>query len=483
MAREKSGEREYDWMLAGHRQWIWLAAVLAVVMAAVIWPMGAVVQAASELSGPETAAGAFVVRGKVVAQESFWSADGSQIESRSTVAVRYTLGGGTGAPAGQVAVHTVGGQLSSGLRMAASHLPALAPGEEVILFLQRSPLAGEKGYKIADERGKFTVRDGRVVVGGAEGTEGTAGVAALGLGDFYRQLQGAGLATALPADWQAREQAPFAVAGGEAGATAHAMSGTAREYTINGYKWPIGTVTYKVNINTAQASGNGSTGNDSLGAIRRAANTWTYVDEADISLVYGGPTSSTRPGFNGANEIMFVNEGAIDEAGNSRPLATTLVFYMHDTIIEADIKVNDAYTWSAAGTPPAAAYDLQSVLLHEMGHLLGLGHDENAAVAMFDSMAPGTIKWGLHDNDRRGVAAIYPCAAGEVCNPETAPEPPFALAPEVVPPPADAPLPTPAPVPAAPATPDAPFTATPPLPPEQATPGGVIYLPLVQGGS
>jgi hypothetical protein len=419
----------------------------------------------------EAATGALVVRGRVVAQESFWSADGSRIESRSTVSIRYALGGEAGVGAGQIAVHTVGGQLPNGLGMVASHVPALTPGEEVILFLQRSPLAGENGYEITDdERGKFTVRDGRIVFGGTEGTEESthpAAAAALSLEDFYNRLRDAGLAAALPADWQAREQAPLAVAGAAAGEAMTVGSSAAGGYTINGYKWPTDTVTYKVNVNTTQTDGGTVSGGDFLAAIRRAANTWTYVEEADISLVYEGQASSTRPGFNGANEILFVDEGTDDGAGSSLPLATTLVFYMNGTIVEADIKVNDAYVWSAAGSPPAAAYDLQSLLLHEMGHLLGLGHDEGEQAAMFDSIAPGTTKRGLGENDRQGVAAVYPCAAGELCNPEAGPDPAFAPEVEAVEPPAEAPTPAP---PAAPVT------------PEPAA-NHAVYLPLVQGGS
>jgi hypothetical protein len=197
------------------------------------------------------------------------------------------------------------------------------------------------------------------------------------------------------------------------------------------------------------------------------ANTWTYVEEADVNLVYGGATTTTRVGYNGANDIVFQDEGLTDGAGATQPLATALVFYMNDTIVEADLKINDAYAWDAGGSSTAAAYDLQSVVLREFGHLLGLGHDADAGAVMYDSIAGGTRKRALNSSDRRGVAAVYPCAEGSTCNPDMPADPPFAPEPQVTPPPADAP-PAPGPTPLRPG----PAAADPP-----------VYLPLVQDGA
>ena len=204
-----------------------------------------------------------------------------------------------------------------------------------------------------------------------------------------------------------------------------AGSSSARQYVYNNYKWPTTAVRFFVNANTQQAGGDNGSQDDFLAAIRRAANTWTYAAEADITFTYAGSTASTKVGFNGANEIVFVNDGLVDGAGNNRPLATALVFYMKSTIVETDIKINDAYTWYAAGSLSTAEFDLQSVVLHELGHWLGLGHDEDDQAVMYAQMATGIVKRALFENDLQGIAALYPCAAGATCNPEAPAEPSF----------------------------------------------------------
>lgn len=54
----------------------------------------------------------------------------------------------------------------------------------------------------------------------------------------------------------------------------------------------------------------------------------------------------------------------------------------------------------------AGAYDLETVALHEIGHLLGLMHSSVAGAIMFPTIAPGVTK-GLHRDDIQGIRALY----------------------------------------------------------------------------
>ncbi|MEZ4727420.1 MAG: matrixin family metalloprotease [Caldilineaceae bacterium] len=89
--------------------------------------------------------------------------------------------------------------------------------------------------------------------------------------------------------------------------------------------------------------------------------------------------------------------------------AAAQVWYTDDqTIVEADIWINDDYPWSAVATTDAHAVDLQSTLLHEFGHWLVLGHFTDANAVMFPRLTTGTQKRTLQQPDILGISAIYP---------------------------------------------------------------------------
>ena len=61
-------------------------------------------------------------------------------------------------------------------------------------------------------------------------------------------------------------------------------------------------------------------------------------------------------------------------------------------------------TWSVGAVP--GAYDLETVALHEIGHILGLGHSSVEGAIMFSGISSGVTK-GLHADDVQGIKALY----------------------------------------------------------------------------
>lgn len=59
-----------------------------------------------------------------------------------------------------------------------------------------------------------------------------------------------------------------------------------------------------------------------------------------------------------------------------------------------------------------AGIDLESLLLHEVGHALGLGHVRSRDAVMFLGVAPATQRRTLTPDDLAGVCALYPRPVG-----------------------------------------------------------------------
>ena len=60
--------------------------------------------------------------------------------------------------------------------------------------------------------------------------------------------------------------------------------------------------------------------------------------------------------------------------------------------------------WSVGSV--ADAYHLETVALHEIGHLLGLHHSAERAAIMYFEIGAGEVK-NLHEDDIAGIRALY----------------------------------------------------------------------------
>lgn len=106
-------------------------------------------------------------------------------------------------------------------------------------------------------------------------------------------------------------------------------------------------------------------------AVSRAFSTWAAEPNIVITHSFIGFTGAEPLTADGANVIGFRSRPELDRtlAAANFELDTTT-----GEIIESDIFFNTAFTWSVATAGVADRFDLESVGLHEVGHLLGLGH-------------------------------------------------------------------------------------------------------------
>ncbi len=107
------------------------------------------------------------------------------------------------------------------------------------------------------------------------------------------------------------------------------------------------------------------------GAVAKAFMTWESVPSASIAYTFGGFTRGLPGENDGRTTLGFVNEPELD-----RVLASTSYLVDGDTgeLLESDIFFNSAFAWSVAQAGERGRWDVESIALHEIGHLSGLGH-------------------------------------------------------------------------------------------------------------
>jgi hypothetical protein len=157
-------------------------------------------------------------------------------------------------------------------------------------------------------------------------------------------------------------------------------------------------------------------------AVARAFTSWEQLSSASARFEFVGFTGAAPSEEDGMTTLGFEDRPELE-----RVLGATSLLLDDSTgaIVEADIFFNSTFDWSVAPAGEAGRFDLQSTALHEIGHLLGLGHSAlgetelrpgggrrvlAAGSVMFPiAFSPGTIdERELRPDDVAGVSDIYP---------------------------------------------------------------------------
>jgi len=140
-------------------------------------------------------------------------------------------------------------------------------------------------------------------------------------------------------------------------------------------------------------------------AFIRAMTSWS--DQTCINWENGPPTSVNRDMSDGINIVRFADStelpmGVLGITRNRWRECNTTISYTG----EIDLSYSPTINWhTATSNPPPNKFDLESVIVHELGHAHQLGHVKDRSDFMFATVGAGQNKRDLIDNDV--IAGLY----------------------------------------------------------------------------
>ncbi len=122
--------------------------------------------------------------------------------------------------------------------------------------------------------------------------------------------------------------------------------------------------------------------------IQKSAEVWNTLARKTIIEVYPNSGRASNMEVADNRSIIYMKEEW--EANKPEEQAKTQVRWRGSQIMEADIFLNGAiYDFSILGDTPDDGVDLESLMIHEMGHVLGLNHFSDPETVMFKTLKKG----------------------------------------------------------------------------------------------
>lgn len=151
-------------------------------------------------------------------------------------------------------------------------------------------------------------------------------------------------------------------------------------------------------------------------AIHRAAASWEQsLGHKVFEVIEETTTEPSQPGRDKKNGIYFLSQWESDRKSEQ---GRTSVYWAGDEIQEADIRINSAdfvyydqnpqqLVRTTTSNKASAGYNFEALILHELGHFLGLKHRENGGTVMAKELAAYTDRVALASVDVNSVQCEY----------------------------------------------------------------------------
>lgn len=149
-------------------------------------------------------------------------------------------------------------------------------------------------------------------------------------------------------------------------------------------------------------------------AIEAAADSWKSSSGRPLIRIHRQKiyNLSEQPARDGRNVIYFLNSW---EADRFNEQGRTSVYWIGDQIKEADIRINAknfSFSWSKTGMTAMSAankthVEIESLMLHEMGHVLGMKHNDGDPSVMATYLASAETRTSLTVMDANSLQCEY----------------------------------------------------------------------------
>ena len=153
-------------------------------------------------------------------------------------------------------------------------------------------------------------------------------------------------------------------------------------------------------------------------AIQAAARTWQDASGKPLFKIVTnqklyGPASPTK---DATNIIYFLNTWEEDKPSEQ---ARTSIYWIGDQVKEADVRINGSkvngqsrfsFYWDqdpASAANRASSINIEDLVIHELGHVLGLKHKDSSNSVMATYLSNNSDRVNIADTDKSALQCEY----------------------------------------------------------------------------